>query len=189
MNIPKHKNTGNNNRQKPLAATLASARKKLKWAEENLACPFATKIVRDMAGVVTLRNDAAEGDVKHIFLPPNTTMRGLWLDWVRERGWDPIKTCKNRQIFKKKDEWEMSKGFYETLDEADAAQPYTLPDGTIVPPNVAKPVVTFECFRKLWKREFPHLRVRARGEDTCTNCFLIKNRMRFLLNKKQKIQK
>ena len=53
-----------------------------------------------------------------VYLPPNTSLRGIWLEWVRARGWDPIKTCKHRQIFEKKYQWVHSDGFFETEEEA-----------------------------------------------------------------------
>ena len=83
----------------------------------------------------------------------------------------------------------MSPNFYKTQAEADAAGPTTLPDGTQVEAKVAQPVVTWPTFRKLWLREFPNLKVRARGEDTCTDCYKIRNRMRLLLNKKMAAEK
>ena len=111
-------------------------------------------------------------------------MRGMWLDWVRERGWDPVQTCKNRRKFRKKEGWETSPNFYKTQAEADAAGPTTLHDGTQVEAKVAQPVVTWPTFRNLWVREFPNLKVRPRGEDTCTDCYKIWNKMRFLINEK-----
>ena len=42
----------------------------------------------------------------------------------------------------------------------------------------------FGTFRKLWHKEFSHLRIRGRGEDTCTDCFKIKNNLRHLLRKR-----
>ena len=121
-------------RQQPLTGALESAKNKIKRAAENLACPFATKIVKDIAGVTTFQDDAGEDGEQLIFLPPNTTMRGMWLDWVRGRGWDPIKTCKSKQSFKKIDEWMRPPEFYETEEEADDAEPVELPDGTLVEP-------------------------------------------------------
>ena len=102
MEMPKQKNIGNMNRRKSIMSSFSSMRRKLTWAQENLSCPFATKLVRDIAGVMTLRNNGADDEDAPVFLPPNTTMRGMWLDWVRERGWDPVQTCKNRQIYKSK---------------------------------------------------------------------------------------
>ena len=99
--VTNHQNAGNHNRQKPLREALDSVAEKLTWAQENLACPFATKIVKDMAGLVSLRYDS-EDENALVYLPPSATKRGLWLDWVRSRGWDPIQTCKNRRIFEKK---------------------------------------------------------------------------------------
>ena len=111
MEIDCHGNTGNKNCTKPLGDALDSICRKLKHAELTLACPFATKIVRDVAGVVTHRNDAEEDEVQPVFLPPNFSMRALYLEWIRERGWDPVKTCRHLQRFKTIREWVCSKGF------------------------------------------------------------------------------
>ena len=170
MDIPKHKNTGKSNRKNPLKNALESARNKLKWSAENLACTFATKNVKDVAGLASLRNNSRDDGEKLVLLPPNTTMRGLWLDWIRERGWNPLKTCRNRKIYRKKDEWTRSRGYFETQKELEAAGPVILTDGNILPPQVSKTIIVFECFRQLWRREFPHLKVCARGEDTCMDC-------------------
>ena len=169
LQIPLSKNTGNQNRRRPLAGALDSARNKLKWAADNLACPFATKIVKDMAGLTSLRYNPTDDSEQLVFLPPNATVRGLWLDWVHERGWDPVKTCRSSQIFAKKEDWVRSPGCYETQEEVDAAEHVLLADDTLVPPQVSQPVVTLPCFRQLWKREFSYLKVRGRGEDTCTD--------------------
>ena len=88
-------------------------------------------------------------------------MRGMWLDWVREREWDPVQTCKSRKKYKKKDCWETSPYFYKTQDQADAVEPTTLPDDTQAKAKVAKPVVTCSTFRNVWVREFPNLKVHA----------------------------
>merc|ERR1711966_352209 len=144
----------------------------------------ATKIVRDVAGVKSLRF-ATENDEKDlVFLPPHATIRGIRLDWVRERGWDPVQTCKNRRKYKRKDQWALSPGFHRKQEQVDSAMPIKLPVGTVVQPKLAQPVVVYATFRNLWRQEFPHLRVRACGEDTCTDCFKFRNRLRCLINKK-----
>ena len=40
----------------------------------------------------------------------------------------------------------------------------------------------------LWHREFPHMKVRERGEDTCTDCFKIKCQLRHLISKKKRLE-
>lgn len=189
MKIPVHKNTGNKNREKSMQEAKDSARNKLTWAAENLACPFATKIIRDIAGHVSHRNTANENEQEPIFLPPNTTRRGMWLEWVRGRGWDPVQTCKHRRIYKKKEEWTLSPGFYRTEEDAVNAEPTIIShrDGTTttIQPTVAKNIIKYSTFFSLWAKEFPHLKVRERGEDTCTDCFKIKYRFRHLLNKRK----
>ena len=100
-----------------------------------------------------------------------------------------VQTCKNRRKFGKKEGWTTSPNFYKTQAEADAAGPTTLSDGTQVKAKVAQPVVTWSTFRNLWVREFPNLKVRPRGEDTCTDCYKIRNKMRVLINKKIVVEK
>jgi hypothetical protein len=58
MHIPKCRNQRNNNCQKPVQDTIDSATRKLQWVADNLACPFKTKIVRDMAGLTSLPQTA-----------------------------------------------------------------------------------------------------------------------------------
>ena len=82
MEIDCHGNTGNKNCQKPLGDAPDSIRWKLKHAELTLACPFATKIVRDVAGVITHQNNAEDDEVQPVFLPPNFLMQALYLEWI-----------------------------------------------------------------------------------------------------------
>ena len=42
----------------------------------------------------------------------------------------------------------------------------------------------FKTLRELLKKVFPYLRIRGRGEGTCTDCFEMKNNLRHLLRKK-----
>ena len=81
---------------------------------------------------MSFRYDNNENDDDLVFLPPSTSMRGMWLDWARERGWDPVQTCKNRRKFRKKEGWKTSPIFYKTQTEADAAGPTTLHDDMLM---------------------------------------------------------
>lgn len=75
----------------------------------------------------------------------------------------------------------MSLGFYKIKVEAKAAEPFKLPDETKVAPEVANIVVVFKTCYGLWAREFSNLRVWAKGEDTCTYCYKIRNRMQLFV--------
>ena len=77
---------------------------------------------------------------------------------------------------------------FQTQEEADASGPVTLKNGKVVAPQVCRPVFTFETFQRLWKSEFPHLKVRGRGEDTYTDCYKIRSKMRFLINRRKKLE-
>ncbi|EJK57849.1 hypothetical protein THAOC_22069 [Thalassiosira oceanica] len=206
LEIPNHGNTGNSNRTKPLGDALESIDERLQWMANNFACPFATKVVRDVAGMVTHRNAETAEAVQPVFLPPNTSMRETYLSWVAARGMDPVKTCKHRQKFRKKDEWMLRDGFYGTQAEVESAQreidearQAILELGPGVQPvrgvaelakkddaQLAKPVVTWQTFRLRWRTNFSWLKVRPRGEDTCGQCMSIKNRLRYLVNKREK---
>ena len=70
--------------------------------EKYCACPFAAKIVEDTTGLITLRNDDREDGEQLVFLPPNTAMRGLCLDWIHARRWDPIKNVKTVKSLRRK---------------------------------------------------------------------------------------
>ena len=61
--------------KKPLTDALESARDKIKLVSENLACLFATKRVKDIAGGTAFWNDASEDWEQLIFFPPSSTMR------------------------------------------------------------------------------------------------------------------
>ena len=65
------------NIRKPLVESIKSVRQKLTWAQDNLACPFAKKLVKDVAGVITLQNNGGDDEDNLVFLPPNTTKRSL----------------------------------------------------------------------------------------------------------------
>ncbi|EJK60747.1 hypothetical protein THAOC_18847, partial [Thalassiosira oceanica] len=209
LEIRNHGNTGNSNRTKPLGDALESIDQKLQFTADNFACPFATKVVKDVAGTVTHRNAETEEGQQPVFLPPNFSKRECYLSWVFSRGWDPVKTCKHRQIFKRLNDWVPLDGWYATQAEVDAAQlqidearrviselgPGMMPDREVAElankkdAQLAKPVVSWETFRQRWQSKFPWLKVRPRGEDTCGQCMTIKNRLRYLVNKREKAMK
>ena len=117
--IKKYGNSGNKSRQKPLLSILPSVRAKLTQAKIKLACPFATNIVTDMAGGVLFRGASSNNEDETVYLPPNATKRALWLERVRECGWDPVQTCKNRRKYKSKNEWDLAPGFYRDCNDAN----------------------------------------------------------------------
>ena len=83
----------------------------------------------------------------------------------------------------------MAPGFNRDHDDAKCAGLINLPDGTEVLPALSKLVVPLSTVHILWKREFPYLLVRAKGEDTYRICFKIRNNMRHLVNKKTKVER
>ena len=118
MEVSKHGGVGNKNKQKTLKDAYVSARNKIMWVIKNIACQFAMRIIQNVAGMQHHRYGLFEGGVQPVYLPPNTSLCVIWLEWVPVIGWDPIKTFKHRQMFEKKDHWVHSDGLFETEEEA-----------------------------------------------------------------------
>jgi hypothetical protein len=47
------------------------------------------------------------------------------------------------------------------------------------------PVSDWHCFRDIWKRNLPKLRIRNACEDTCPECFILKNKFKYLGRRRQ----
>jgi hypothetical protein len=41
------------------------------------------------------------------------------------------------------------------------------------------PIASWSTFTKVWKKDFPHLKVRPACEDTCGECFIYRNRFKY----------
>ena len=68
--VPKHGGVGNKNKQKPLEDAYVSARNKIIWVIQNLACPFATRTIQNFAGVQHHQDGLSEDEVQPVYLPP-----------------------------------------------------------------------------------------------------------------------
>jgi hypothetical protein len=85
----------------------------------------------------------------------------LWLD-------------KHKQKFKPIGEWDLREGFHRSQEEADLHG-----DG-----EIAKTIVSWRSFLRCWTENFPKLKVRAKGEDTCTDCYLLNQKLARLAREK-----
>ena len=160
--IPEHKMTGKRNARAPHEDAYADLRKRLQKMMDEDGVPFATRMVRDEAGYLSTRNDG-----EAIYLPPSFTKRKDYIDWVKGRGYAPKKLCRGKQKFAPMADWGTMGGWEE--DER-------------------LPVVSWRSYCRFWLDSFPNLKVRARGEDTCTDCFNLMNELQGLYNKRSHLQ-
>lgn len=95
------------------------------------------------------------------------------------RGWQLkyLDRCKARlaQI----SDWDLEEGFYLTQAEADQHE-----GG-----KVAEPILSYRSFIRFWKKHFPKLVIRKRGEDTCDQCHERMLKIQHLLTKKLEAEK
>jgi hypothetical protein len=117
---------------------------------------YATRFVRERTSV-GLRKDE-EGLIE---LPSCLSKRGLYKQFCFERGHVLVASAK---------------GNFGCMDDF-SPRPYDedfWPEG-----SVTLPVVPWSTFGKVWEERLPKLRIRRKCEDTCPECFLIKNRFRY----------
>ena len=121
------------------------------------ALPFATRIIRDEVGM-----SARDDDPDDVLLPPNITKRGCYVRWCYSRGWKVQFKGTGRSILKSPDDYE--KRPVEAL---------------LWPPESEyKKVISWTKFHRYWKVKQPHLKIRAKGADTCTDCLILRNEFR-----------
>ena len=53
--------------------------------------------------------------------------------------------------------------------------------------EMALPIVSWRSFRRCWLKHFPKLKVRAKGEDTCTDCYLLRQKLASLAQQKAEL--
>ena len=131
--------------------------------------PHAFRQVKDAAGMTSFQEDDKD------YLPPCFCPHQCYIDICKEAGWIPKKKCKKKSIFKKRDEWELMPHYYRTIEDFERSND---PEG-----QVADPIVSWTAFLKYWKDNFPNLVVRAKGEDTCTDCHKLAMELRELYKK------
>ena len=124
---------------------------------------YATRFIRDRTSV-GLRKE--EEDL--IELPSCLSKRGLFKKFCFERGHVLLAS---------------SKGSYGKLEDF-APRPYDellWPEG-----SETLPVVPWSVFHQIWKEKLPKLKIRNRCEDTCPECFVLKNRFKFKADRWQR---
>ena len=132
---------------------------------------FAVRTVRDSAGRSSLRDNN-----DYVYLSPAFSKRRCYLEICHKRGWVAVWLDKHKQKFKPIREWNLREGFYRTQEEA------VLGRG-----EVAKRVVSRRSFLRCWAENFPKLKVRAKDEDTCTDCYLLNQKLARIARQKAEL--
>ena len=127
--------------------------------QDNHSMPFATRIVKDTAGHSSLRDNS-----DYVCLPPSFSKRQCYLEIIYLSGWKLDWLDRGKCKFRSIHEWHPREGFFLTEEEADSHE-----DGEVV-----QPIVSWRSFLRCWNTHFPKLKVRAKGEDTCANCYMLK---------------
>ena len=126
----------------------------------------ATRFVREMTGI-GIRNEEKFG----VTLPPYHTKRKLYQKYCWENGWH-VKSSNNGEYPKLRD--------YPKRPNDDELGPLALwPSG-----SMCYPVCSFFTFRRLWKLNFPLLKIRPPSEDICLQCHVFKNQFKFTFKKR-----
>ncbi len=118
--------------------------------------PYATRFVRSVTGM-SLRNE----EVDAIESPSHFKKRKLYAQYCCSRGYKVKASAKG------------SYGKISDYEVRDVDGVYWLPE------SVPEPVCSWKDFLVIWKKEFPHLKIRNSCEDTCGECFKIKNSFYF----------
>lgn len=127
------------------------------------ALPFATRIIRDETGTTT-RDD----DPDDLVLPPHISKHSCFARWCYLRGWKVEKKSSAKTIYTPVKEFTR-----RPFDDDDEDGVPLWPEG-----SEYKRVVTWPTFLYYWKRKFPHIKVRKKGADTCTDCQILCNEFR-----------
>lgn len=117
---------------------------------------YATRFIREHTSL-GLRKD--EEDL--IELPSCLSMRGLFKQFCFERGHVVDAT---------------SKGSFGKVDEFTPR-----PNDELLWPEGSEmlPVLPWSTFFQIWKEKLPKLRIRNQCEDTCPECYILRNRFRY----------
>jgi hypothetical protein len=149
-----HGNTGRRNRAATAFSTIAkpSVVSFLSDLADRHGESYATRFIREVTGM-SLRNT----EERLVELPSHFTKRQLYAQYCFTRG------------YKVKAD---AKGSYGRLSEYNFRE---YDDDLWPPGSEPLPVCSWSDFLRFWKSDVPHLKIRNPCEDTCGECFKIKN--------------
>ena len=124
--------------------------------------PFAVRNVRDSTVQLSLRDNT-----DYTYISPAFLKRRCYLEIYYNRGWVAVwldtkkaKVQTNPQVSL------MQEGFYLTQEGTDREDREDV-----------KPIVLWRSFLRCWTENFQKLKVLAKGEDTCTDCYLLNQKL------------
>jgi hypothetical protein len=161
----KHGNSNNNNRNKRMLDVFQSIDDFLTEMEKQ-ADPISSRKVRSMVGV------KLRGDKDLILLPPNMKYRQIYQSWVWSRGWKIVWVSRALNQYAPLDQWNDRP--FDT-DE--------WPEG-----SMKKDICAWNTFLNQWKITHPNLRIRPRGEDTCSKCWKMSEELRGITKQKTRCE-
>ena len=126
----------------------------------------ATRFVREMTGI-GIRNEEKFG----VTLPPYHTKRKLYQKYCWENGWH-VRSANNGEYPKLRE-------YPKRTNDDDMGDLALWPSG-----SMCYPVCSFFTFRKLWKDNFPLLKIRPPSEDICLQCHVFKNQFKFTIKRR-----
>ena len=121
---------------------------------ENEAQPFPTRFVRDETGF-NVRDDNPDERL----LPPHMSKHGLYGEWCYSRGYFVKKKSSAKSSYVPIAEY--PKRDFNEIDWPAGSE--------------YKRIVCWRTFWQYWKDFFPHLKIRTKGADTCTDCLILTN--------------
>ena len=121
--------------------------------------PFAMRAIREETGMI-YRDD----NLDDVVLPPHMTKRRCYEAWCWSQGWRATKSKRATMQYH-------PTNLFEKRPHDDDAEVPLWPSGT-----EPKPICAWASFLQLWKDEYPTIKVRPRGADTCTDCLKLLNK-------------
>lgn len=156
MTAPVH---GNKNKRANRGSMKSKATEEvigyLQWLGEEYGESYATRFTRETTGIAI-----RESEEKLVELPSFYTKRGLYNDFCKRQGWVVPNVSH-------KGNYGPIRGYEKRTDSDWDPE---------VEPRV---ICDWRAFREIWKENLPFLRIRNKCEDTCSECFIFKQRMKY----------
>jgi hypothetical protein len=122
---------------------------------EEQAAPRATRTVRYLNKDGNYVQEVRDDDIDWVDLPSHCTRRGLYNQFVAERGWKFIYDPKNR-----------------ILDKVAI-------DGMEQNPDDPSALPSINSFKAYWDKHFPKMKIQSAAADICDECFVFANQVRY----------
>jgi hypothetical protein len=151
-----HKNIMNKHRaiNSIIMATKPSLKLFFEELGEKQGEPYATRFVRESTGI-----GVRESQIDVVELPSSFRKRDMYSRFCYQQGHVAKATAKG--------DYGKVKDFAKRVDDE---WPVDLQPG---------PICDWRCFRDYWDSEYPNIRIRPTSQDTCGECYVWRNRVKF----------